>query len=117
MVQRYCKETQEGSRYHIFGFKDKVDVIEEAGVQKAPEMVNKIENNWILQYGNVINVRAEGNISIDDDNLPALENILASDSAEQSIFKKSLDKMGCATGVRISEGTQDQSYSRSLQVT
>ena len=74
-VRRYCKVTHEGPRKHFFGLEEEMGAIEEAEVPKAPEMVKKIEIRGILRYGDVIEVRSEGQISIDDDNIPVPENI------------------------------------------
>ena len=74
-VRRYCKATHEFPIKQLFGLKEEMGAIEEAEVPKAPEMVKKIEIRGILRYGDVIEVRSEGQISIDDDNIPVPENI------------------------------------------
>ena len=67
--------THEGPRKHFFGLEEEMGAIEEAEVPKAPETVKKIERRGILGYGDVIEVRSEGQISIDDDNIPVPKNI------------------------------------------
>ena len=77
--------TQEGHRESFFGFKDEVDVIEEAEVPKALETVKKIERRGILRDGDVIKVRSEGEIYIHKNNLLSPENRLVTESTERII--------------------------------
>ena len=83
-VRRYYKVTREGHRESFFGFKDEVDVIEEAEVPKALEMVKKIERRGILRDGDVIKVRSEEDIYIDGDKLPAPKNIPVPEEGSQT---------------------------------
>ena len=43
-------------------------------VPKSPYMVKKTDSWGVLRYGDFIDVWSEGNISIDEDNLPTTEN-------------------------------------------
>ena len=94
LVQRHCKVTQEGPREHIFGFEDKVGVIEEAEVHKSTEMVKKTERMGVLRDGDVIEVRSEGEISIDNDNLLVPENLPVLEAVAQDIFSGKFDHNG-----------------------
>ena len=69
-VRRYCKVTREGPIEHAFGFEEEEGGREEAELQKAHEMANNIERRGVLKDADFIEVRSEGEISIDDDNLP-----------------------------------------------
>ena len=44
-------------------------------VPKSPYMVKKTDSWGVLRYGDFIDVWSEGNISIDNDNLPTPDNM------------------------------------------
>ena len=50
-------------------------------------MVKKIERKDILQDSDVIKVWSERDISINNDNLPAADNLPVSEAAANSIFR------------------------------
>ena len=75
LAQIYYKVTQEDPVHQLSGFKNEVGVIEESGVPKEPDMVNKIDIRGVLQDGDVIEDRSEGHMYIDFNNLPALDNL------------------------------------------
>ena len=81
--------TQEGPREHY------LDSNTMQALQKRCSLqVNKIYIRGILRDGDVIEVRSEGEISIDNDNLLVPENLPVLEAVAQGIFSGKFDHNG-----------------------
>ena len=77
-------------------------------------MVKKLENRRILQYGDFIKVRSEGEIYIHENNLLSPENRLVTESTERIILIKNDFHNILFTGGWIITRTQEQIYQKAF---